>query len=59
MSALALEVIVALAGVIFSMLGSAFVAGMWTGQLKADVRLIADRLAKIEGMFTLRLKDDK
>lgn len=59
MSATGIEVIVALAGVILSMLCSVFVAGMSVGQLKSDVRQIADRLAKIEGMFTLRLREDK
>lgn len=57
MTPVALEVIVALAGVIVSMLCSAFVAGISVGQMKSDMRSIADRLAKIEGMFTLRLKD--
>ncbi len=52
-------IIISLAGVLFSVIASVFVAGMHTGQLRADVRMIADRLAKIEGMFTLRLREDK
>lgn len=52
------EIIIALAGLVLSMVTSAFVAGMYTGQLRADVRSIIERLAKIEGMFTLRLKQD-
>lgn len=35
-----------------------FIAGSRYGEMRADVRLIADRLAKIEGMFTLKLRDD-
>lgn len=59
MSTQSLGIIISLAGVLLSVLASVFVAGMHTGQLRADVRMIADRLAKIEGMFTLRLREDK
>lgn len=34
-----------------------FIAGSRWGEVRADMRLMADRLAKIEGMFTLKLKD--
>ncbi len=57
MNPVATEIIIGLVGVIISMLCSAFVAGISVGQMKSDMRSIADRLAKIEGMFTLRLKD--
>ena len=37
--------------------GAAFVSGTRWGRIESDMRMMADRLAKIEGMFTLRLKD--
>jgi len=35
-----------------------FIAGMRWGQVTGDIRAISDRLAKIEGMFTLQLRQD-
>jgi len=41
-------------------LGAAmFVAGSRWGRVEADIKLMSDRLAKIEGMFTLKLKQDE
>jgi hypothetical protein len=37
---------------------AAFISGMHWGELRTDVREMNNRLAKIEGMFTLRLRDD-
>lgn len=45
-------------GVILSAGISTFIAGMRWGQVTSDIRSISDRLAKIEGMFTLQLRQD-
>jgi hypothetical protein len=41
-----------------SVLISAFISGMHWGELRGDVRSINERLAKIEGMFTLRIRHE-
>jgi hypothetical protein len=46
-----LEVVIAAVGVVLSISASMFVAGSRRGRIEGD------RLAKIEGMFTLRLRD--
>ncbi len=51
-----LQVVIAAGGVIASVVVSAFVSGTRWGRVESDMRTMADRLAKIEGMFTLRLK---
>jgi hypothetical protein len=56
-SALVLQSVIAAGGVIASITVSAFISGTRWGAIQQDVRGMADRLAKIEGMFTLRLKD--
>jgi len=43
---------------ISSISASMFIAGMRWGQVTGDIRAISDRLAKIEGMFTLQLRQD-
>lgn len=48
---------ISVATVIVSLAGAAFVSGTRWGRIETDMRVMADRLAKIEGMFTLRLKD--
>ena len=53
-----LQTVIAMAGVITSVIVSAFLSGSRWGRVETDMRVMADRLAKIEGMFTLRLKDD-
>jgi hypothetical protein len=58
MGSVAAEVAIASAGFVLSLAGSMFVAGSRWGRVESDVRIMADRLAKIEGMFTLRLRDD-
>lgn len=54
---LVLQVIIAAGGVIASITVSSFMSGTRWGRVEGDMRTMADRLAKIEGMFTLRLKD--
>jgi hypothetical protein len=39
--------------VFLSAVSTAVIVGMFMGGLRAEVRLMSDRLAKIEGMFTL------
>jgi hypothetical protein len=34
-----------------------FVAGTRWQEVRSDLRIMGDRLAKIEGMFTLKLRD--
>ena len=54
-----LQTVIAAGGVIASVTVSAFISGTRWGAIQQDVRSMADRLAKIEGMFTLRLKDNE
>lgn len=54
------DVVVVLVGVIttlVSWLGAAFIAGQSYGSIKTDVKGINERLARIEGMFEMKLKD--
>jgi hypothetical protein len=70
MSPLAVEVIVAVCTFIASVGSAAFISGTRWGRIEttlsdiekdrvrqSDIKGISERLAKIEGMFTLRLKD--
>lgn len=57
MSQTGITVLIAVAGFVASVGASSFISGMHWGELRADVRVMNDRLAKIEGMFTLRLRD--
>lgn len=52
-SQVAIELIIGSATVFLSCMGSAVIIGMFVGGLKAEMRIMSDRLAKIEGMFTL------
>jgi hypothetical protein len=50
------DVIAAIIGVatfFLTCLGNAIILGFFLGGLRAEVRMVGDRLAKIEGMFTL------
>lgn len=51
----------AISGITFvlSVAASMFVAGSRWGRIEGKIETMADRLAKIEGMFTLRLRDDE
>ena len=56
-SALILQTVISAGGVIASITTSAFISGTRWGTMQQEMRTMADRLAKIEGMFTLRLRD--
>jgi hypothetical protein len=45
-------------GVVLSMIVAAFTAGSRYGSLEDEVRNIKVQLARIEGMFELKLRDD-
>lgn len=47
------ELAIGCATVFLSCVGSAVVIGAFFGSLKSEVRIMADRLAKIEGLFTM------
>ena len=57
MSPVIAEVVIGVCTVVASLAGSAFVAGTRWGRVESDIKDMNQRLAKIEGMFTLRLKD--
>ena len=57
MDATAIETVIGVATFFCSVGASAFISGTHWGELRADVKTMSDRLAKIEGMFTLTLKD--
>jgi hypothetical protein len=52
-----IELVIALVTIVGSITSSAFIAGMRWGRVNESVTSIDRRLAKIEGMFTLSLKD--
>jgi hypothetical protein len=52
-----ISILIAGVGVIISICSSVFVAGARWGRVEGDMRSMSDRLAKIEGMFTLKLRD--
>lgn len=54
-----LIVMTEIATFVLSVGASMFVAGTRWGRVESKIETMADRLAKIEGMFTLRLKDPK
>lgn len=56
MSQTALDIIISLSGVIVSVVTAAFLSGMRWGEVRSEMRYMNDRLAKIEGMFTLTPK---
>lgn len=56
-TALAIELGLAAATFLCSVGASMFIAGTRWGQVNSEMRAMNDRLAKIEGMFTLRPKD--
>lgn len=57
MTQTALTIVITLGGVLVSVLVSVFVAGTKWGSVNTEMRYMNDRLAKIEGMFTLTPKD--
>lgn len=52
-----ISVIISLVGVILSVVLSVFIAGTKWGRVESKMEFMSDRLAKIEGMFTLRIRD--
>lgn len=54
---LTIQILGGIVTLVLSVASSMFVAGTRWGRVESEVRLMSDRLAKIEGMFTLRLKD--
>ena len=57
MSGLVIEIIIGCVTFVTSVSTSMFIAGSRWGEVRADVKTISERLAKIEGMFTLKLED--
>jgi len=53
----AIPVIISLIGVIVSVATSSFIAGSRSGRMETTMTTISERLARIEGMFELKLKD--
>lgn len=50
------EIAIAVIGVLVSVITSVFVAGSRWGRVESKMESMNDRLAKIEGMFTLRIR---
>lgn len=57
-SSYVIEVFIGISTVFLSVGTSAFVGGMRWGKINEEITSIDRRLAKIEGMFTLTLKDN-
>lgn len=57
MTPVGVEITIAAIGVVLSISCSMFVAGSRWGRIEGDMRTMADRLARIEGMFTLVPRD--
>ena len=57
MSPVTMALLISGAGVVVSVCSSMFVAGSRWGRVEGDMRNVSDRLARIEGMFTLQLRD--
>jgi hypothetical protein len=53
MTPVEVEVMISGITVFLSVVSTAFICGAFMGGLRAEVRLMNDRLAKIEGVFTL------
>ena len=52
-----ISVIISLVGMIVSITVSAFISGAWKGRIETTMGDMSRRLANIEGMFKLTLKD--
>lgn len=57
MSPAIVEAVIGVCTVVLSVTGSAFVAGTRWGRVESEMKDMATRLAKIEAMFTLTLKE--
>jgi hypothetical protein len=56
MTPVSLQLLISAGGVLVSVCCSMFVAGSRWGRVEGDMRSVSDRLARIEGMFTLKLR---
>ena len=56
MSPIALEIIIALVGVLLSVSSASFVSGLRWGRVEAKIQSINERLSNIEKLFEMRLK---
>lgn len=56
-TAVIIQIVISAGGVIASVCVSSFISGTRWGRVEGDMRSMSDRLAKIEGMFTLKLRD--
>jgi hypothetical protein len=54
---IAISICIALVGVVVSVVTATFAAGSKWGTMNATMTTISERLARIEGMFELKLKD--
>jgi len=52
-----ISAIISLAGIVISITVSAFISGAWKGRIETTMGDMSRRLANIEGMFKLTLKD--
>lgn len=55
---LLIQAIIGALTVLFSVVGAAFAAGSRLGGIEATIHTISERLARIEALFELRLRDD-
>jgi hypothetical protein len=53
----AISAIISLGGVIVSITVSAFIVGTKAGGMEQTMKTISERLARIEGLFEMKLKD--
>jgi hypothetical protein len=58
MSSDAIATIIGVVTFFLTCLGNALILGIFLGGIKAEMRVTSDRLAKIEGMFTLVPRGD-
>jgi len=58
MNAIVVSVFISLGSLVLSVLIVAFTVGRTYAEIKADVKQIRTDLAKIEGMFVVRIRDE-
>ena len=54
-----LDLVIGGCTIVLSLTGSAFIAGSRWSRMESSISTMSDRLAKIEGMFTLRFRDPR
>lgn len=57
MSSTVISSLIGVGTFILSMATSFFIAGFRWGETRGDIKTISERLAKIEGMFEMKLKE--